>query len=221
MAARSCPTPPAVLVATCADLADSTTPTRNMSPERMLVAAALRDRLGPGALGGDADAVTSLLQLAPKLSNTDRNSDDRGSSSTLSIETIPSSIEPQTTKPETTTTNVSAQARHNATERRRVQKLKSAYIDLKAVLRCRPDLLDAPNDEPELGRKRSRTSTDGDGGWAPAEPSHLAILQEAAEGVRRLYSLVDQLAQGARAERAELATTAYPATCMAPAAARP
>ena len=95
--------------------------------------------------------------------------------------------------------------RHNATERRRVQKLKYAYVELDGVLRSRPDLVSiatATSADPSF-RKRGREDENGADGLVssgrrmpvgPAQmPSHLQILQDSAETVRGLFALVDVL----------------------------
>jgi len=98
--------------------------------------------------------------------------------------------------------------RHNATERRRVQKLKYAYVELDGALRSRPDLVSiatASSADPTF-RKRGREGEDesGDGlvngarrmPVGPSQmPSHLQILQDSAETVRGLFELVDVLAK--------------------------
>jgi len=83
----------------------------------------------------------------------------------------------------------SAKARHNATERRRVQKLKDAYMELDAVLRSRPDLIHVPAYE-IAGRKRGRDDEGGPGGKGP---SHLQVLSSSAQAVQNLFALVDEM----------------------------
>lgn len=112
------------------------------------------------------------------------------------------------------TPQTSAQARHNATERQRVKKLKEAFLALDDVIRSRPDLscrMRPTAEEPASKRCRSAsispvaaadgsacpgtTEEGGHGrsGKAPQGPSHFAILQESATAVGELYDLVDEL----------------------------
>lgn len=82
--------------------------------------------------------------------------------------------------------DVSSQARHNATERRRVQKLKAAFTELDEAIRSRPELGLGLELAPTLvaaGGKRARAS----------EPSHLMTLQDSAACMRKLFELVDDL----------------------------
>lgn len=104
---------------------------------------------------------------------------------------------------------ISAQERHNATERRRVQKLKEAYTTLDDLIRSRPDLVSVqrPSPPPKQagagagvsgGRKRVRQDAESGSGTPqlPTGPaSHLEVLQGTAGAVSQLYRLVDQLAR--------------------------
>jgi len=121
---------------------------------------------------------------------------------------------PQVTQPSTSAVAEQPQAnsepasqprkvRHNLTERRRVQKLKYAFVELDGALRARPDLVSiatASSADPSF-RKRGRDDLNGDrlpvGRRMPVgpsqTPSHLQILQDSAETVDSLFKLIDML----------------------------
>ena len=147
-------------------------------------------RAGPPA--DVSDAVASLLSLPIGPTAADEDKTQVSSSD----QDISPSVDSSATEIAAAAPPPSAQARHNATERQRVRKLKSAYLELDEVIRSRPDLVNTRT-LPEEGsnRRRSRSSDhdEGSSSRAPAGPSHLAILQESAAAVRSLFSLVDSL----------------------------
>jgi len=90
--------------------------------------------------------------------------------------------------------------RHNATERRRVQRLKEAYTALDRLVRSRPDILAIQPKVPEAkvsggdgSRKRGRQAEEGGSGASSSPASHLETLEGTAAGVSELFDLVDQL----------------------------
>ena len=89
----------------------------------------------------------------------------------------------------------SQQERHNATERKRVAKLKEAYMALDQTVRSRPEITAAmllargEGACAAAGRKRGRQEE----GAAGTTASHLDILKDATSAVRGLYALIDDL----------------------------
>ena len=146
-------------------------------------------RAGPPADVSDAVASLLSLPIAPNAADEDRTQ--------VSDQDISPSVDSSATETAVAAPPPSAQARHNATERQRVRKLKSAYMELDEVIRSRPDLVNTRTLPEEMSshRRRSRSSDpeEGSNSRAPAGPSHLAILQESAAAVRSLFSLVDSL----------------------------
>ena len=130
---------------------------------------------------GVTDAAASLLQLPQAHSS---HNSSRSSSTEPAHEAEPAVGPGKTGVPD-------SKARHNATERRRVQKLKDAFTELHTAIRERPDLVDVPPhaDSSTGNRKRSR---DDDGGGRNG-PSHLQTLQDSADTVRQLYAIIDRL----------------------------
>ena len=139
-------------------------------------------RLPPFTAPDVSDAVASLLQLPSRMVTSDEASATSvESGSSPSLTSVVSNIVPPTDQlpqniksASASGTTPSAQARHNATERRRVHNLKCAYMELDEVIRSRPDLvLVKPVPDESGGRKRTRsTDRNEDGGSSrpPAAP---------------------------------------------------
>ena len=160
-----------------------------------------------------SDAVASLLNLpmANPLNDDDRFANHSASASTASPphETEGDDQDRERDHHEQPAQKpASAQARHNATERQRVRKLKEAYLSLDEVIRSRPDLISVriPQEESTSSRRRAKAQDAADGAEnargsndrstrTPAGPSHLAILQDSAGAVQSLFALVDQLSR--------------------------
>jgi hypothetical protein len=106
-----------------------------------------------------------------------------------------------------------AKRRHNATERRRVQKLQLAYKELEAAVHSNPGLFKAAVgsgvqddggavDEAGIaGRKRARE--DRDSGNRTSSKSHIEVLMEATECVRGMYDIFGGLMAQTRHLEAE------------------
>ena len=147
----------------------------------------------------EMDAVTSLLHfrtLTALPANEPRgNRSGDTSPTTTELEAAPECSSKAEGK---NAVSRSPQARHNATERRRVQKLKTAFTELDEQIRSRPDLGLGFERAPVVpGAKRPRN-----------EPSHLSTLQDSAECICKLFELVDDLARRNAELSAAAATTA-------------
>lgn len=126
-----------------------------------------------------SDAVASLLQLPSRMPTGDERSAtsvDSGSSPSLkpvvTSVAVPPTAQPQQKGASTSGTTPSAQARHNATERRRVHNLKCAYMELDEVIRSRPDLVRVkPVPDDSSGRRRSRSTDRGEDGGSSRPPA--------------------------------------------------
>lgn len=161
------------------------------------------------------DAVTSLLTLPQASSSISIHNSSAPSAAataaaaaeeveTSSVDEARSWADTETARSSPVTTHTAlktSQAKHNDSERRRVQKLKNAYVELSGVIRSRPDLVgviaqEAQATEASPTRKRrrgDRNGAEGAHGAARSVPSHLSVLEDSASAMKTLFGLVDEL----------------------------